>query len=463
MIVVNSDHTLVTAVTPDYVDRLYWSLPSWTVKPQFRDRPVIVYHAGFTDDIKRLDFVKACYPQARFIEWTMPKYDGQRELMLSSFILGAARDVETPHFIKLDADCYCRNAEDVFKPEDFAVDLCAHAWGYTKPGWWADKMNAWVEGRPWDGPKDSGKRGFKRIISFCCLHKTSFVQAAAKLAGERLPIPSHDSFIWHLAAKCADVKWSAINAKARGVDHCHNARGIREAVCAGDGAWNPVHNSDLLSHVQLEVTSKCNLRCPNCDRACGLAPTDECMSMEEIVRFFAESEAAGWPWKRVDIIGGEPTLWPHLDAFLDRAAKVSKKLKWRLTTNGTNTVNVPEWVEVRNSAEEKKHPVFETYNVAPVDKGVKAPVKCSIPWRCGLGLSSRGYFPCGAGAAVARVFGLDIGIKTLAELTPERLRAQMDKLCLLCGHSRACVEVTDKQETSRTWAQAVLDWEARWK
>jgi hypothetical protein len=86
-----------------------------------------------------------------------------------------------------------------------------------------------------------------------------------------------------------------------------------------------------------------------------------------------------------------------------------------------------------------------------------------------MGLTRYGYYPCGAGASLDRIFGFDIGIKQLAEVTPERLVEQLRRLCGRCGHFRdfdvryhfdrtgdpdALVGWTTSQQTSVTWQRA---------
>ena len=38
-----SRFTIVTAVTPSYLDKLRWAAPTWATKPQFKGAPCIVY------------------------------------------------------------------------------------------------------------------------------------------------------------------------------------------------------------------------------------------------------------------------------------------------------------------------------------------------------------------------------------------------------------------------------------
>jgi hypothetical protein len=459
------DWAIVTALTPDYLGKLKWTLPTWWMKPQFKDRHLYIFISGFDDPEGDLGWIQEYYPHLDLIEWSMDEAENQRELMLSSFVLGTAKCVTEPGFVKLDADCFFTNCEDVFTAKDMERDLCAHKWGYTKPGWWMDAMAAWCDGREYNGDKsDKGSRGCDRIISFCCWHKTAFVQRFAEACGSRLPIPSHDSSLWYVAERFDDATWSRPNLKKRGVSHTGRWKKIREEVCSSETAWNPSLNRTLLQHVQLEITTDCNLACPNCDRVCGLAKSDEHMTRRQVQEFVEQSLDLGWEWGRIDIIGGEPTLHPHLPEICDIIGRYKEKVpscKVRLSSNGTGDKvkavlkEVPSWVQVRNSQKEKGKPSFDAAQDAPCDNGITHARACSIPWRCGIGLSRYGYFPCGAGASIARVFGLPFGIKHLSEVTPEALRDQTQKLCNFCGHSRSCATSVQQQVISETWRKAL--------
>ena len=81
---------------------------------------------------------------------------------------------------------------------------------------------------------------------------------------------------------------------------------------------------------------------------------------------------------------------------------------------------------------------FSCYNVAPIDteefKNKDFSKGCAITEVSGLGLTRYGYYACGAGASLDRVFGFDIGIKKLNEVTNDKIKEQMKILCSFCGH-----------------------------
>lgn len=455
------DFTIVTAVTPEYLDILKWGMGSWVYKPQLRDRPVIVYYNGLPE--RKLNFVHRLFNNVRLIPWSMEGVESKSELMFSAFVFGAARDVKTPYYMKLDADAYCFTADNVWTDEDKQYDLIGHKWHYTKPGWFIQKLDNIYNKT--NNPIDYSLRYWKhrRIESYCCLHRTEWIkQIAAKFNG-RLPVPSHDTSLWYYADK--EGKWLGKDLKALGVGNARNWKAMREIVCSGDTAFNPFLDDILLNHVQLEITSRCNIGCIQCDRNCGAVPAAADMEIAQIWKFVEESLDAKKAWGRIDVIGGEPTLHKKLDKILEIIGIYHSKYphtQIRFSTNGLGEkVNealklLPSWIKLRNSSKEGKDQPHKIYRTAPVDTGVKAVKACSVPWRCGLGLTPNGYFPCGAGAALARAFGLDIGIKSFSEVNPFSIKRQMIQLCKYCGHSNSIEQVEAKdQSCSPSWKNAI--------
>lgn len=396
-----------------------------------------------------LNFIGTVFDNVKFVKLHMPEHGDVKELIFSAFIYCAESIIKTSHYIKLDADTYFTTDEDVFASDDFDKEIVGHSWGYTKPGWWVDVL----EGKEPD--KSRGIHKHQRIASFCCLHKTSYMRSLVKVVGDRLPIPSHDTVSWFYSKD-----WRGKNLKKLGVHNSARWKSVRESVCISPSVDNNYHNSVLMDHVQLEVTTKCNIGCHNCDRNCGVAPSDECMSLEQIWKFVEET--VDHEWKRIDIIGGEPTLYPDLEQLF-KFIKIYKNrhpgCRIRFSTNGVNGTSVPGWVSVRDSSKHGKAQEFTAYNSAPIDNGENEIVCCSVPWRCGIALTRYGYFLCGAGASIARVFGFNIGIKNFRDVNPRSILDQKKELCKYCGHSRVpSRHMTTTQEISPSWKAAIKNY-----
>src|SRR5687767_1018146 len=75
-----------------------------------------------------------------------------------------------------------------------------------------------------------------------------------------------------------------------------------------------------LNFLWLEITRRCNLTCAHCyvDSGPGL-PLTEGMQFDDWCRVMDEARAEGC--RRVQFIGGEPTLHPDLPALLGHAAR----------------------------------------------------------------------------------------------------------------------------------------------
>jgi hypothetical protein len=203
--------TVVAAVDPNYVDQLRSNWPAMIKVPGISDKPWLVFVNGMPLDDKRLDFLDN---RARRVEWN-PKWHGatQREIMLSSFVLGAAEHVQTPYFLKIDTDVV-PEADAAFDPPKAAWNsvLTGHPWHYTKPGEWLKTLEAWGDKALPNTQRLFSKAeltqaekehryGHDRIASFVCLHKTAFVKECAALCSGRMPVPSHDTFLWYCARR----------------------------------------------------------------------------------------------------------------------------------------------------------------------------------------------------------------------------------------------------------------------
>jgi hypothetical protein len=215
-----------------------------------------------------------------------------------------------------------------------------------------------------------------------------------------------------------------------------------------------------ISKIEIEIITSCNVLCFNCDRSSTQAPSTERMTVGQIAHFVDESIELGWQWKTISLMGGEPTLHRELPAIvgeIGRYREFCPSVEVRIKTNGVHSDHVrrmlsgmPSWVLMRSSEKQGRVYLFSAYNVAPRDlseyQGADFRQGCWITRHVGMGLTRYGYYPCGAGASVDRVFGLDIGIQRLKDVTAERLSAQLEQLCALCGHF--------KEVMSSSWQKA---------
>jgi MoaA/NifB/PqqE/SkfB family radical SAM enzyme len=90
---------------------------------------------------------------------------------------------------------------------------------------------------------------------------------------------------------------------------------------------------DGLDFLWLEITSRCNLTCAHCYASSGPhLPLTERMTFADWCRVMRDARAAGC--RRVQFIGGEPTIHPDLARLVEHAARVGFRHR-EVFTNAT--------------------------------------------------------------------------------------------------------------------------------
>lgn len=230
-----------------------------------------------------------------------------------------------------------------------------------------------------------------------------------------------------------------------------------------------------MSTISIYLTTRCSLSCTNCDRAVSLAPGEEPISVDQVRRFVDESLRLSWEWRSIRLMGGEPTLHPEFDKILEVLApyrEAHPACEITVMTSGfgprvqRDLARLPDNVAIRNSGKTSSRQRFQSYMAAPVDderfRGADFTRGCYIIEYCGLELTSHGYYTCGAGGAVDRVFGLDVGLPSLESMTDGALKEQREKLCRFCGHYKYNLreEWTSEEVISPTWRDALARYRA---
>ena len=199
----------------------------------------------------------------------------------------------------------------------------------------------------------------------------------------------------------------------------------------------------------IDITESCDLGCVDCSRSCGRdqAPSDANMTLEQVNRFIQESNQQGRKWEMIQIEGGEPTLHPD---FLEIVSTLDQYIRCnspgavlQVNTNGYSESSrrllsrLPSGVSVYCSSKtERKQDQHLAFNQAPVDldtnSGLDFSQGCFLPDLYGLGLTRHGYYPHPNCGGIDRVFGFDIGRKTLPWIG-DGLDEQFPQLCRDCG------------------------------
>ena len=213
--------TLVTAVDREHLPKLALTWPTWMLhRPELRETPVIVIHdESLQQDSAEFDFLRE-HPQLRLVSWRMSSAQSQREKMLTSFVMVPAREVTTQWYLKIDADVFAKPCDQWIKSEWFARDakerlpaFVSSPWGYTKPAHALQILDDWADAIPQlkDHQRlnipyapDASRIRHPRIASWCFYGNTAWTREIAAYSSERLPLPSHDTYLFYCAARRQD-------------------------------------------------------------------------------------------------------------------------------------------------------------------------------------------------------------------------------------------------------------------
>jgi len=213
--------------------------------------------------------------------------------------------------------------------------------------------------------------------------------------------------------------------------------------------------------VEIELTTRCNLMCRHCDRRCSQAPANVDLPVTVVEQFVEESRTLRHRWEKIGLLGGEPTLHPNLRtiiAILSNYVRTFDGCEFFLVSNahGPKVNRILDSIRPAIAVVERPktcdEPSFNNMDIAPVDLSDEVR-SCHVTSDCGLGLTSWGYFPCGAGAGIARALELDVGIKSLQDVTEEAMIEVLRQLCQYCGHALA-VPVGADGSVSPFWKAA---------
>lgn len=254
--------------------------------------------------------------------------------------------------------------------------------------------------------------------------------------------------------------------------------------------------------VELLLTTKCNMACHNCDAMVRQAPDgDTMLTVDQIKSFIKETKQMNHQWDVVILTGGEPGLHPDIGEILkmlttelfnkqpveflkdgekrpyDMCFDTDVKKGVVLLTNGKKINKMAmvyhraRLIHIENTNKTTNDQLFYPVNIAPVDQPefchdkieeyARVQKYCDCFDMC---LTPNGYYPCTTGASIDRVFGNDVGIMKLKDITPEKMYKQMEKMCMYCGYfndiapykaDSACTTPVTGTVMSPTWQKAL--------
>ena len=217
---------------------------------------------------------------------------------------------------------------------------------------------------------------------------------------------------------------------------------------------------------EIDITYKCNLKCINCNRSCTQAPGSIEMPVSAIESFIHQSIEQNNQWKRIRILGGEPTLHSRIfdiiELLTDYQLTANPDVRLELGTNyfGEKVHRVlsklPDNIIIKSTLKTSRINLFKPFNVAPEDTCFNIfsdySSGCRIIEDCGLGLTPSGYYMCAVAGGIDRIFQYHLGRSELPKKF-DPLTDQMSAFCSLCGHFGFCWPVK-KEKISPTWQMA---------
>tara|TARA_R110002072_G_C7976780_1_gene535572 strand:- start:7242 stop:9077 length:1836 start_codon:yes stop_codon:yes gene_type:complete len=214
-----ADLTLLVAVDEKHLQELQLTWKTWaTFKPDIRECPLVLIHDASLD--ANSIQLEPSPSKLTLVSWEMPEAENQREKMLTSLVRVAAERVETSWYLKLDTDVVAVNNSEWLEPEWFTADedgrlpaFVSSPWGYTKPAEAIDRLDDWgdtiaelkkhsrLELAQGDKPD---RVNHARIISWCFFGNTAWTKQVTSWVNGRLPVPSHDTFLFYCAERRKD-------------------------------------------------------------------------------------------------------------------------------------------------------------------------------------------------------------------------------------------------------------------
>jgi len=168
-----------------------------------------------------------------------------------------------------------------------------------------------------------------------------------------------------------------------------------------------------------------------------LGALDDDMPLSQIEMLVNNLEKENKHVRRIKLVGGEPTLHPQFWETCEiLSAGVEKGLigKVSVNTNGVTQKQfvgktLPKGIHWKVSRPSRKQ--HRPYLWSPLDLGIESHGPCKMPHVCGYSLDVKGWLPCSAAIAIARMFGLEHLYKPLDGPLPEKIWG-MDELCPNC-------------------------------
>lgn len=199
-----------------------------------------------------------------------------------------------------------------------------------------------------------------------------------------------------------------------------------------------------IEYLDLQITLRCNCRCPNCIKLCsmpdtGLDYSHTDLTLDQVVEFIRQVDAADAVIDNLIVTGGEPTLHPDLDAIvaLLDVSLLGRRAN-RISVNSNLTLPVPSRLVPRliNFSRPGDNPaIHDAVFVHPDDLGRPRPTFAACQhyrkWR--VVWNTYGCSVCCAADGYLRLFRLDhLVLPALPAGYDGFPLARMDDVCQHC-------------------------------
>lgn len=229
------DFSIIVALDRQHVDELAFSFPTWKKnRPALLERPLLLIVDPADNEYilnRALEICGSGFSVASVGDRT---FASQREKMLASLVFDGPANTTTPYFWKIDCDTICQPAQPNWNLEEGWLDpewfenapvFIAPRWHYSKPASMVRDFDLWADRHP----EHFGALRIKhrivggvakhpRMISYCMFGRTDWARKMARLAGDRLPVPSQDTF-YSCAATRSGAYWRSVQFNELGWRH----------------------------------------------------------------------------------------------------------------------------------------------------------------------------------------------------------------------------------------------------
>ena len=234
--------------------------------------------------------------------------------------------------------------------------------------------------------------------------------------------------------------------------------------------------------IEIDITYRCNLRCINCNRSIARAPEDLDLPFEKVAEFVEDSLRRGIRWRRIRLLGGEPTAHPDFLRIVELLRGYRSRgnpCSIEVVTNGYGEdvarvlARVPSDVWIENSRKRPGiQPRFRPFSTAPSDDPDYTDADfsngCEIMQSCGAGLTPTGYYPCAIAGGIDRIAGERHGRERLPDSSDD-MADILEWSCRLCGRFKdghhlpdfVPLPVLTTEQISPTWERLYGEWNRR--